>query len=443
MTKTITYILSNGHSFSNTQIQFMKFTKKLFYLPLAFASLVISCSKDAKNSTDTVVDTTPTVTASTVTVNLSGVQQTIDGFGGSTAWSGALSDGQADAIFGNTNNTQMGLSICRLRIDPNQNWSDERSNAQKANAHGAIVFGSPWTPPISMKTNDSTAHGELITAKYADFALYLKSFGDYIKSAGVTLAAISLENEPDWKPDYESCSWTGTQIEKFSKENAATIGYPFMIAESFYFNPAMTDPTLNDSAACANVSYIGGHLYGSVPFKYTNAINHGKKIWMTEHYYDNADNNSITIALKTAKEINDCMCNNMNAYVWWWMLPLNGSACNLIYSSNTLTKNGCALGQFAKWIRPGYKRVDATPNPYNNIYISAYTNGTKIVIVAVNTGLLSVKQPITIQNGSITSVTPYESSASKNIVTLPNIAVSNGNFNVNLDAESITTLVSN
>ena len=194
----------------------LKNITKLFYLPLVFASLLISCSKGDKSSPDPVVDPTPTVTASTATVSLLGLQQTIDGFGGSTAWSGALTDAQADAIFANSNNSQLGLSICRLRIDPTQSWSSESSNAQKAKARGAIVFASPWTPPISMKTNDSTAHGELIVAKYNDYALYLKSFGDYIKSAGVTLTAISLVNEPDWRVDYESCAWTGAQVEKFA-----------------------------------------------------------------------------------------------------------------------------------------------------------------------------------------------------------------------------------
>jgi O-glycosyl hydrolase len=56
---------------------------------------------------------------------------------------------------------------------------------------------------------------------------------------------------------------------------------------------------------------------------------------------------------------------------------------------------------------------------------------------------MSIKQPITIQNGNITSVTPYETSESKNIATLSNIAVSNGSLTINLDAQSITTLVSN
>jgi len=187
---------------------------------------------------------------------------------------------------------------------------------------------------------------------------------------------------------------------------------------------------------------VGGHLYGKSPFYYTNAINKGKKIWMTEHYYDNT-NNTISIALNTAKEIHDCMTNNMNAYVWWWMLPLNGSTCNLIDGNNVATKNGCAIAQFAKWIRPGAKRVYVTATPYSNIYVSAYKSGTKTVIVIINTGNTIVKQSFTIQSGAVTGFTPYETSATNNITTLTAVSVTNGNFSVNASAQSITTLVSN
>jgi glucuronoarabinoxylan endo-1,4-beta-xylanase len=423
----------------------MKITKKLFYLLFISITFLVSCAKEEKSFTtapEIIPDNTPTVTGNNAILDLSNEQQVIDGFGGSTAWNGALSDAKADVLFGNNINSQMGLTICRLRIDPNNNWNDEKSNAIKANARGAKVFASPWSAPVSLKSNNSVVQGRIDYSKYNDYALYLKSFGDFIKAAGVTLTAISIQNEPDWKPDYESCSWTGDEIAKFTKENAPTVGYPFMIGESLGLNTAITDPALNDAVACANVSYVGGHLYGKTPFTYTNAISKGKKIWMTEHYYDNANNN-ITEALKVAKEINDCMCSNMNAYVWWWMLPLNGSTCNLIDNNNAATKNGCAIAQYAKWVRPGFKRIIISPNPYMNVYLSAYKNGTKTVIVIVNSNTISVKQPVMIQNGSITSFTPYETSSTNNIATLSVIAVTNGNFSINLNAQSITTLVSN
>src|SRR2546423_724895 len=91
----------------------------------------------------------------TAFVNLTSTAQTIRGFGGSTAWLGALSDNEMNSLFSNGNNQQMGCSILRLRIDPTQNWSAEISNTQKAKARGASVMATAWTPPASMKDNNN------------------------------------------------------------------------------------------------------------------------------------------------------------------------------------------------------------------------------------------------------------------------------------------------
>jgi glucuronoarabinoxylan endo-1,4-beta-xylanase len=66
------------------------------------------------------------------------------------AWHGQLSDKEANAAFKNDSVNQLGLSILRIRIDENRNYSDELKNAQKAKARGTIVFASPWNPPSNM-----------------------------------------------------------------------------------------------------------------------------------------------------------------------------------------------------------------------------------------------------------------------------------------------------
>jgi len=48
-----------------------------------------------------------------------------------------------------------------------------------------------------------------------------------------------------------------------------------------------------------------------------------------------------------------------------------------------ITKRGYTMAQFAKYIRSGYQRVDAS-NPTSNVYVSAYKGNGKVVIVAVN-----------------------------------------------------------
>jgi glucuronoarabinoxylan endo-1,4-beta-xylanase len=68
--------------------------------------------------------------------------------------------------FSNGNNNQIGLSIIRLRIDPNKNWASEISNAQGASKRGAQVMATPWTAPAWMKTNNNVNGGSLKTDQY-------------------------------------------------------------------------------------------------------------------------------------------------------------------------------------------------------------------------------------------------------------------------------------
>lgn len=84
----------------------------------------------------------------TAFVTFGSAAHTIRGFGGATAWMPQLSSAQANALFSNGNSQQMGLSILRVRIDPagSGNWGTELANAQAAQARGAIVIATPWTP---------------------------------------------------------------------------------------------------------------------------------------------------------------------------------------------------------------------------------------------------------------------------------------------------------
>jgi glucuronoarabinoxylan endo-1,4-beta-xylanase len=209
--------------------------------------------------------------------------------------------------------------------------------------------------------------------------------------------------------------------------------------ESEGFNTSYSDPSLNDSTAVTHIAVIGGHLYGASPFTYTNALNHGKQVWMTEHYIGSGPD--IGSAMTLAKEINDCMDNNMSAYLWWWAY-YPGNATNLLNGS-TILLTGYVMGQYAKFVRPGYVRVNTTYNPQGNVYLSAYTGSGKVVVVAVNTATSSVNQTISFSGGTVSSVTPYQTSSSQSMAQLSSIGVSNGAFTATLPAQSVTTFVGN
>jgi glucuronoarabinoxylan endo-1,4-beta-xylanase len=410
--------------------------KQSVLIILSIALSAISCKK----KTETVTPSPPPVIVTyNSDINLASTQQTIRGFGGATVFRPDLTDADINTLFGTSDN-QLGLSILRIRVNPNgsSQWSTELSNAKRAKALGAIVMATPWSPPASMKTNNNTTGGKLSTTSYGDYAAYLTSFADYMKTNGAELYALSIQNEPDIQVNYESCDWTGQEMTDFVKSNTFNFGNTkLMAAESFNFNQSFTDVILNDAAAASKVGIIGGHIYGSGLKKYDNAIGKGKEVWMTEHL-DTLT--TWTSVLATAKEIHDCIATaNYNAYIWWYIKRFYGP----IDESGQITKRGCVMAQFSKYIRFGYQRVDAT-NPTTDVYVSAYKGNGKTVLVAVNMNSSAKSIKFNISGGTLpSSFTPHVTSGTKNLSTETSINVSGGSVTYELPASSITTLTSN
>lgn len=370
-------------------------------------------------------------------IYLDSTQQVIRGFGGINmpGWIPDLTTAQVQEAFG-TGTGQIGMTILRIRVsyDSSQFYL-EVPTAKLAYSLGATIFASPWTPPAWMKSNDNIVGGTLDTNSYAAYAAHLKAFADYMSGNGVPLYAISVQNEPDASVTYESCSWNAAQLLNFVKTNAPAIGTKIIVPESENFNHALSDPILNDPVAAANVSIIGGHIYGGGLTSYPLAVSKRKEVWMTEHLLNNTD---WAGAFGTAQEINDCMNAGMSAYVWWYIRRSYGP----IDENSNVTKRGYVMSQYARFVRPGFYRASATANPQANVDVTAYKNGSKVVIVVLNSGS-SISQTFTIQNGTVSTFTPYGTSSSKNCAQGSDITVSNGIFTATLDSSSVTTFVSN
>jgi glucuronoarabinoxylan endo-1,4-beta-xylanase len=393
-------------------------------------------------------------TAGTAVVDFGTTEQTIRGFGGSTAWMSALSSAAANALFG-TGSGQVGLSILRVRIDPTSttggsNWLAELTSAQEAQAvnSSVSVIATPWTPPAVWKSNSSTVMGSLNTAHYADYAAYLNSFTAYMAAGNVNLYAISMQNEPDASVSYESCVWNAAQMDTWVANNASVLTTKLMMPESESFITSLSDTALNDSSAVGNIGIIAGHIYGVSPSYYTNAKSKGKEVWMTEHYLSPSGTQpAIADALAAAKEIHDSLTvGQYNAYVWWWALDWNpgtGVVTNsgLVDTTNKPNYYGYAMAQFARFVRPGYVRANATATPVTGVYLSAYSGSGHTVIVAINTNASATSLPVFIENQAVTSLTPYQTTASAGVTALSPVSVSGGNFTAALPAQSITTFV--
>jgi O-glycosyl hydrolase len=440
---------------------------------------------------------------SQITVDFGTTFQTIRGFGGSTAWLGQMPQSVATALFSPTSG--LGLSILRLRIDPTgsvsgggvsgmpyetSEWDYEAANGMEAVTANpnAVVFASPWTGPNVWKLNgtsttvDGTTFNEAYASScggegtgycggyldpnhYGDYANYLEDFVTFFNATNsFDLYAISMQNEPEENVTYESCVWTPAQMDAFVASLTAggatnPITTKLIMPESDDFNPVDASTTLSDTNAQGNVSIIGGHIYqtlfgGSItPYPALPAGDSPKEIWMTEFGPLSSAAPSWSQALSTyALNMHNAMVTGQyNAYVWWGAFgattgncATSAGTCGLVDNSGNVTVTGEVMGQYSKFIQPGYVRADATPSFTSGVYVSAYENTLPehYVIVAINNSATPQNVEFTIDNATVTSMTPYQStSATGGLAAQPAVSVTGGQFTYLLPAQSIVTFV--
>ena len=410
-----------------------------FLLGLAFITIFSSCGKD-KGSTTPGGGTTIITVDADVTILAAQTNQVIQGFGCATVFTppgtSLYTSDEFNRLFG-TGDGKVGLSILRIRVASDDPWrAVELNHAKWAILNGARILATPWSPPARMKTNNNIIGGSLITDSAAAYAKYLNDFANYMSANGAPLYAVSVQNEPDWDPSYEGCKWSATEMANFLKNQGHLVTTTKLMApELVNNNQTYVNTILGDNTAAANVDIVGTHLYGGGLFENALTKSLGKEVWMTEHldtsvYY--------TANINTAVEIHDCLTKaNFSAYIWWYGKRFYGP----IGQDGLVTKRGFVMSHFARFIKPGSIRIGNTANSRSDVLISAYKNGTKKIIVVINTGGNTVKQKITIQDATITDVVPYTTTELKNAEQGAKITASGNSFSYTLPSNSITTFV--
>ena len=397
----------------------------------------------------------------TATVYLEQEKQTIQGFGAINhpTWTGKdLTDEIIQTSFGNGDG-QLGFSVMRIWIDSDSTkWYKELSTAKKViDDYGAKVFATPWNPPADLaETVNRNGRDEqrVKTDKYAEYAQHLNNFNDYMFRNGAPLYAISIANEPDY--GYDWTWWSKDEIYNFVKNNAGVLrrnGAKVISHESFSYQKAYYTKILNDSEALANLDILGTHIYGTSAssndtvfhFDLADQKAPGMERWMTEHYTSSTASeggveraNAWPEALDVAYEMHRCMAEaNFSAYVWWYLRRFYGP----VLEDGTVSKRGYLMGQFSKFIRPGYVRVEADKNPTYNVYVSAYKNNDDVTIVAVNRSTVSKTLTFSVPNTKVKSWSEYVTDSTRNIQLVDNIEAADGTFLVTLAPHSATTFV--
>ena len=418
------------------------------------------------------------------TVDWTNVFQRIDGFGASSAYRGTWTASQANMFFSTNNGTGttldgrtnysftgIGLSLLRSKITYNNSinstttpGSYETSIMQMAQSRGALVWSAPWTPPRGFKDSGATNGGNYLgNGNNATNLAYASQLANYVASMkntyGVNLYALSVQNEPNYNTtSYESCIWSDIQIRDFvtnlySALAAKGVGSTKIIipeSESWSSGPGLYAATLNDATAAAEVSIIANHNYvndnvagdTTPPAALSTS---GKASWETEVSQLGGDfDGSMTNAVYWAGRVHLFMtAAQANAWHFWWLVAFNGGNEGLTDTNGIPAKRMYALGNFARFVRPNFYRINVGGNT-GTAQISAYKDSVSpgFAIVAVNSGPTTLAQTFNLTNGLyLSSVTPWLTTSNLNLASQAAVLVTNASFIYPLPPLSVVTFV--
>jgi glucuronoarabinoxylan endo-1,4-beta-xylanase len=421
----------------------------------------------------------------TAAINWTNVHQIIDGFGASDAWE-SFSTEQSAFFFG-TGTGQLGLSILRVAIPDSggtpgscatvgTGCANTSNDIQAVLSNGGRVIATPWSPPAQYKTNDTTSctdNASLKSTDYGAYATWLANFALSLQQLNIPLYAIAMQNEPTGcGSTYDSAYYSPQQIDTFISQNLgptlAANGLStvvFMPDDMTYATALTSGGTCGTDLSC--MQYVGAFAYHdyAASLSGTNTVSAqpypsgwigGEKFWVTENgcaappavapsFCQPGWNTDIIDALDWAAIIDQRIAvDNVNAWLYWWLMSKGDDDEGLIDTSGAVAQRAYMLGQYAKFVRPGYYRIDATRAPQTGVSVSAYQNTSTntLVIIATNYTGSAVSQTFNITNApTFSSLTPTITSSSLSLATQSSVSVSGNSFTYILPAKSITTFV--
>lgn len=418
--------------------------------------------------------------ASAITINWDTTYQAIDGFGASaTGYTETFTTEQADKFFSSA--TGLGLSLLRIRVIPgtadadcgcvanstpyacvagskSQIESGDLQTAQLAAARGVRLFATPWSPPATMKSSGNYCTGGTLIGNsdnYTAYAADLASFPVLLNSKGLSIYALSIQNEPDIEnPVYDTCRWTGQQIHDFipylwnSLNMAGFADIKIAIPEEGGWTFQRMKPAMDDPVVAEKVGLIFGHAYRTERPSDIPSVN-GLHVWQTEVSNSDRYDGSMADAIDWAQYIHNYMSIGANAWMYWSLdcRPKyfgQGNNMCLTDQSGNFAKRAYVLGQYAKFVRPGWRRIDVSNA--GPLLVTAYRGPQKeFVIVAINSSKWLPRRQEFVLNGIAargSTMTPWLTSASASLAVQPEVPLSSKRtaFSYTIPANSVVTL---
>ncbi|PYO08342.1 MAG: glycosyl hydrolase [Gemmatimonadetes bacterium] len=279
------------------------------------------------------------------------------------------------------------------------------------------LFGSPWSPPAFMKTNNDMLHGGKLKPEfYQSWANYYTKFIKAYEREGIPIWGITIQNEPMATQTWESCIYSAEDERDFLKDYLGPtmkregLGDKKIIAwdhnRDLIYQRVST--ILKDPKAAQYVWGIGYHWYepwsgGDQMFDNVKLVHEtfpNKNLLFTEGTVDSFKAQDIT-AWRLGEAYGRSMINDFNSgAVGWtdWNVLLDetggpnhvGNFCFAPVHANTktgeliYTNSYYYIGHFSKFVRPGAKRIASSPSRSALLSTAFINPDGKVSVVVMN-----------------------------------------------------------
>lgn len=154
------------------------------------------------------------------------------------------------------------------------------------------ILGSPWSPPTWMKTNSNSKGGSLKPEYYGAYAKYLVKYIQAMKKEGITIDAITIQNEPLHPGNNPSLLMLPSEQATFIKKHlgpafkAALIKTKIILYDHNADRPDYPIGVLNDPEARKYIDGSAFHLYGGTieALKDVHEAHPDKNLYFTEQW---------------------------------------------------------------------------------------------------------------------------------------------------------------
>ena len=288
------------------------------------------------------------------------------------------------------------------------------------------VLGSPWSPPLWMKTTYDARGGMLKPEYYDAYAKYLVKYVQEMKKEGITIDAITVQNEPLHPGNNPSLLMVAPDQAIFVKKNLGPafeksgIKTKIIIYDHNADRPDYPITILNDKEARKYIDGSAFHLYGGKIEALSDVrdAHPDKNIYFTEQMVVERPNAATINITGPVRRLIIGATRNWSRNVLEWNLAADPEnkpftdrgGCPTCQGAVTIDKDNVSrnlayysIAHASKFVRPGSVRIASNELPDLSNVAFKTPEGKKVLIVA-NTGKEATNFNISF-NGKMVSAT--------------------------------------